>query len=140
MSEVGGEDAQVIEDEPDDMATEAAVKNRLKAPKPSGSDASHDDGNKGRGDQPIKLDDKKPALKRDNRSTSGSHEGPLSHDKGILATGQKSKYAINCISVQVAQRTGRVVLLDSFELLKADQKKADIFFHTDVTLKDNMAL
>ena len=118
------------------MAAEAAVENQLEAPKPSGSDAPPDDGDKG-GDQPVKPDDKKPVQKRDNRSTSGSCDGPVCHDKGTLAKGQKSKYPLNYISVQVTQRTGRVVLLNSFGLLKADQKKADIFFHMDVTLNDN---
>ena len=114
--------------------------------KPAGSNPPPDnnrdkDGdNKEENEQLNKANGKKIPRKWDNWSSSGSQDGLVCHDKDTLDKGQKLKYPKDHISVHVTQRTGRVVLMDAFGLLKEGQNKSDIFFNTDVTLVDGTIL
>ena len=90
--------------------------------------------------QTPKSGDKKPVQKCDMWSSSGSQDGPVSYDKNILTTGQKTKYPRDHISVRCIQRAGRVLLMTFFGMLKECQKVSDIFFHMDITLVDGSIL
>ena len=96
--------------------------------------------NKEDGGQTLKSMDKKPVHKCSNRASSGSQDVPVCCDRDILMDGQKDKYPKDHISIHCIQRTGRVLLMNCFGMLKEEQKMADIFFHTDVTLVDGSTL
>ena len=125
------EDAEVVPDEEDDT--------QIKTSKPTENKTLQDnegqeETNKEDGDQSAKSGDKKPVQKCSNRASSVSRDGPVSYDKDVLAKGRRTKYPKDHIFVHCIQRVGRVLLMNSFDMLKEGQKMLSIFFHTDMTL------
>ena len=100
----------------------------------------HEETNKEDGDQTAKPGDKKQVQKHGNQASSGSQDGPVSHDKDVLTADQKTKYPKDHISIHCIQRANMVLLMSSFGMLKYGQKMSDIFFYTDVTLVDGSIL
>ena len=96
--------------------------------------------NKEDGSQTSKSMDKKPVQNNSNRPSSGSQDGPVYNDRDILADGQKDKYPKDHISIHCIQGAGRVLLMNSFSMLKEEEKMSNICFHTDVTLADGTTL
>ena len=135
--EADKEDVEMVPDEVDDAQVEGlkpAGAHTL--PNNEGQEAT----NKEDDSQTLKPTDKKPVQKRSNRASSSSQDGQVCYDKDILARGQKDEYPKDCISVHCIQRSGRVLLMHSFDMLKDSQKMSDIYFHTDVTLVDRLTL
>ena len=136
ISKVDEEDTKVIPDEEDDAQMENL--------KPVGDDMLPDNEgqegtNKEDGNQTAKPADKKPVQKCGKQASSGSQDGPVSYDKGILTAGQRTKYPKDHISIHCIQKAGRVLLMSSFGMLKDSQKMSDIF-HTNITLVNGLTL
>ena len=111
MSDADEEDIEVVPDKVDDSQIEGL--------KPAEADTVIDKEvpkatNKEDGGQTLKSTDKKPV--------------------------QKDKYPKDHISIHCIQRAGTVLLMNSFGMLKEEQKMSDIYFHTDVTLVDGTTL
>ena len=131
ISEVDEEDIEVVPVQVDDAQIEGL--------KPVGADTlAHNEGqevtNKEDGNQTLKPTDKKPVQKHSNQASSGSWDGPVSYNMGILTKGQKNKYPKDHISVHCFQRAGRVLLMHTFNMPQDSQKMLDIYFHTDISL------
>ena len=124
-----------------DKADDVPIKTLKSAGDDTLPDNEGQDGtNKEGGYQTAKSGDKKPVQKHDMQSSSGSRDGPVSYNKDVLATGQKTKYPRDHISFHYIQRASRVLLMSSFSMLKEGQKMSDIFFHTDITLVNGSIL
>ena len=136
VSEVDKEDAEVIPDEAEDSP--------IKTSKPAGDDKlpdneGQDETNKEDGDQTAKSGDKKPVQKCGNWVSSRSQDGTVSYDKDVLTTG-RTKYPRDHISAHCVQGAGRVLLMNSFGMLKEGQKMSNIFFHMDIPLVNGLTL
>ena len=137
VSDADEEDIEVVPDKVDDT--------QVKGLKPAEADTLTDKEvpkatDKEDGGQTSKSTDKKPVKKHSNRASSGSQDGPVCYNRGILTDGHKDKYAKGHISIHCIQRAGRVLLMNCFGMLKEEQKMSDSFFHIDVILVNGSTL
>ena len=135
ISNAEEDDIEVVPDEVDDIQilkpTEAVPLADKEVPKTT---------NKEDGGWTLKSVDKNPSQQHSNKASSGTQDSPVCYSQDVLTDDCKDKYPEDHISMHCVQRTGRVLLMSCFDMLREKQKMLNIFFHMDMNLVDGLTL